>query len=124
MSTPPPPPPPPHGQPDGPPPFRPGDTPGFQPAQQGMYAGYQPVQVLRNNGLAVAALVCGIVGIIVSCFFILPVLAIVFGAIARNQIKRQPHLLKGAGMALAGLILGICGVVLYGVVIAIAVSRR
>jgi hypothetical protein len=120
MSTPPPPPPPPYGQPSGPPPYRPGDA----PYPNGTYAGYQPVQAVRTNGLAVAALVCGITGIILSCFFVLPILGIVFGAVARNQIKKQPHLLKGAGMALAGLILGICGVVLYAVLLAAVIGRR
>ncbi|MDR0594461.1 MAG: DUF4190 domain-containing protein [Bifidobacteriaceae bacterium] len=49
-----------------------------------------------TNGLAVAALVLGVIGG--------SVLAIVFGHIARSQIRRTGQ--DGAGMALAGLILG------------------
>jgi uncharacterized RDD family membrane protein YckC len=48
------------------------------------------------NGFAVAALILGILGV--------SVLAIVFGHIARSQIKNTGQ--EGAGMALAGLILG------------------
>ncbi len=62
----------------------------------------------RTNGLAVASLVCGI-----GQFFVpLPasILAIVFGHIARGQIRRTGE--KGDGLALAGLVLGWAEVVL------------
>ena len=111
----PPPPPPPYGRPDGPPPY--------QPYQNAGFGGYQPA-MQRNNGLAVAGMVCGIVGILISCFFILPILAIIFGAVGRSQIRRQPQVFKGAGMATAGLVLGICGVAIYGVLLAVTIGRR
>ena len=53
---------------------------------------------LRTSGLAIAALVLGILGI--------SLLAIIFGAIAINQTGKDPNL-SGRGMAIAGLVLGI-----------------
>jgi hypothetical protein len=55
----------------------------------------------QTNSWAIAALVCAIVG-----FFAFPaeILAIIFGHIARGQIRRTGE--GGAGMALAGLIIG------------------
>ncbi|MDR0592353.1 MAG: DUF4190 domain-containing protein, partial [Bifidobacteriaceae bacterium] len=52
-----------------------------------------------TNGLAVAALICGVIGAVGGS-----VLAIIFGHVARSQIRRTGQ--DGAGMALAGLILG------------------
>lgn len=73
--------------------------------------------VPSNNGLAIASLVC-------SFFFWIyglgAVLAIVFGFIARVQIKRSNGMQKGAGMALAGIIIGFAGIVI-GIGVAIAV---
>lgn len=54
----------------------------------------------RTNPFAVTSLVLGIVGG--------SVLAVIFGHVARAQIKRT--LERGAGMALAGLILGYSGI--------------
>jgi hypothetical protein len=54
----------------------------------------------KTNGLAIASLVCGIVG----CFWITGIVAIVLGFVARNQIEQSGE--QGAGMALAGIILG------------------
>ena len=61
-----------------------------------------------NKGLAIAALVCGILGIIGSYIpivqyftFVLAILGIVFGAKARK--------IQANGMATAGLVLGIIG---------------
>lgn len=59
----------------------------------------------RTNGLAVASLVLGIVGVLL-CFFVLPsLLAVVFGLIGINQTKNNPAQ-GGRGMAIAGLVLG------------------
>ena len=63
-----------------------------------------------TNGFAIAALVLGILG-----WSLLPVLgsvgAIVFGHLARAQIRRQPA--DGDGLALAGLLLGWIAVALW-----------
>ena len=84
----------------GPPP------PGYGPPPPG-YGGWGPAPQSRTNGMAIASLVCGIVG----CFYGVPaILAIVFGFVARGQIKREPQ--QGSGMALAGIILGIAWIVI------------
>jgi hypothetical protein len=74
--------------------------PGQQP-----YGGQRPIP--PNNGLAVGAFVCGIVGL---CIPVLPIIAIILGVIARNQIKQTGE--RGEGLALAGIILGAVAVVL------------
>ncbi|MCB0707538.1 MAG: DUF4190 domain-containing protein [Saprospiraceae bacterium] len=62
-----------------------------------------------TDGFAIAALVCGIVGFFT--FGMLSVLAIVFGAISKSRIKKDPSL-DGYGMAQAGFILGIVAIAL------------
>lgn len=62
-----------------------------------------------TNGKAVAAMVCGIVGLVVAGF-ILGVIAIVLGAVARGEINRTGQ--DGSGMATAGIVLGVIDVVL------------
>ena len=58
-----------------------------------------------GKGLAIAAMVCGIVSFF--CFgIILGVLAIIFGAVAKNKGYR-------GGMATAGIVLGAIGLGLY-----------
>ncbi len=91
--------------------------PGYQAVYQpGFQPGYQ--QQPRTNGLAVASMVCGIVGI---CTCVLSILAVIFGHVALSQIKKSGGVQKGRGMAIAGLATGYSGlalVVLYGVVLA------
>ncbi len=62
----------------------------------------------RTNGLAVASLVLGIVGIILCFLFIPWILAIIFGAIAIKQCNADPTY-TGKGLAIAGLICGLVG---------------
>ncbi len=111
--------PPPGGGAFGPPP----DGPGYPPMVDAGY-GYPPggapygyLATPKTNGLAIASLVC-------SFFFWLygigAVLAIVFGFIARSQIKRSAGMQRGGGMALAGIIIGFAGIVI-GVVLAVII---
>ncbi len=74
----------------------------------------------HTNGLAVASLVCGIV----QFFVPLPasILAIVFGHIARGQIRRTGE--KGAGLALAGLALGWAQIVIGIIVLVSFIALR
>lgn len=65
-----------------------------------------------TNGVAVAAMICGIVGLLFSPAIIaflvpiiIPIAAVVLGHIAISQLKRTPGT-GGKGMALTGLILG------------------
>jgi uncharacterized membrane protein YvbJ len=61
----------------------------------------------RTSGMAIAALIMGIVAFIF--FGPLAILAIIFGAIGINQTNKDPNL-KGKGMAVAGMVLGIIGI--------------
>ena len=94
-----------------PPPGQPyyGPQPPYPPYQQ-PYPPYAP----PTNGLAIAALVCGVGGFVVGLSFI-P--AIICGHLARRQIRQTGE--QGAGMALAGLILGYVGIALFIVLIAV-----
>ncbi len=69
--------------------------------------------VVSTSGKAVAALIFGIVGAIPFPFLnlIFSVLAIVFGSLARSEIKKNRSL-SGAGLATAGFILGLIDVVI------------
>ncbi|MGW0337474.1 DUF4190 domain-containing protein [Streptomyces sp. NPDC003011] len=71
----------------------------------------------RTNGLAIASLICGIIGLI---FFnvILGPIAIVLGAVGMRQASAK----GGAGMAKAGVILGIIDLVIFAVLLAMAAS--
>ncbi len=82
-------------------------TPGEAPPPPTQYAQVAPQR--RTSGKAVAALVLGILGLLAG--FILAVLAIIFGAIARGDTAKDPTL-GGRGMATAGLVLGIIGLLL------------
>jgi hypothetical protein len=62
----------------------------------------------RTNGLAVASLVLGIVGIILCFLFVPWILAIIFGVIAIKQCNEDPTY-TGKGLAIAGLICGLVG---------------
>ena len=62
-------------------------------------------QQQRGKGLAIAAMVCGIVSFF--CFgVILGILAVIFGGVAKSKGYK-------GGMATAGIVLGIIGLALY-----------
>ena len=84
---------PPYGQPYGPP---------YGP----------PALAPRTNGMAIAALACGIGG-----FFVFPAsfAAVVLGHVARREIRRTGE--AGDGMATVGLILGYIGSVIGALVV-------
>jgi len=65
--------------------------------------GYYPLPVVPpTNGLAVGALVCGIVEFFTLGLAAIP--AVILGHVARSQIKRTGE--RGDGMAITGLVLG------------------
>jgi uncharacterized membrane protein YvbJ len=70
----------------------------------------QPVR--RTSGLAIASLVLGIIGF--------SLLALIFGAIALNQMGKDANL-SGKGMAIAGLVLGILGLVATIVIVVVVI---
>ena len=66
--------------------------------------GYPYVQPRSTNGLAIASMVLGILWL----YWIGSVLALVFGYMAKNQIRQRGE--SGGGMATAGIVLGWIGV--------------
>jgi len=86
------------------------------------YQGGQP----PSQGLAIAALVCGILALVSCCivgFFNLPLViaAIVTGHLAIAKINGNPTAYSGKGMARGGLItgyLGLLGAIVIGIFIA------
>jgi hypothetical protein len=60
--------------------------------------------------MATAALVCGIVGLVLFFMFVVSVVALVLGLIAASHAKRSPGVGSGLGRARAGWIMGAIGV--------------
>jgi hypothetical protein len=85
------------------------------PSGGGSY-GYAPE---TTNGLAIAGFVC-------SLFFwvygVGAVLGIIFGFIARSQIRQSGNTQKGDGLALAGIIIGFIGIAIGVVLVIVLVA--
>jgi hypothetical protein len=81
----------------------------WQPSQPAYYVPQQR----RQNGMAVAALVLGIVGVLFFVVVIPPLLALVFGLVAMGQIKESRGTQDGQGLAVAGVVLGAVGLVFF-----------
>lgn len=101
---------------------QPAPTPGVAtPVNYQQPSGY--VNQQPTNGLAIASMICGIVGLMSMCVYgfgaIGGILAIIFGHIARGQIRRGQG--QGDGMAVAGLIMGYIAVGLVAVFVVIFV---
>ncbi len=81
---------------------------GYTPGPAG-YAG------ARNDGLAIGAVVVGILSLVCSWPFCLGILlgpaAGIMGFISRQRVASSGGTLGGGGLALAGLILGVIGFV-------------
>ncbi len=73
----------------------------------------------QTPGLAIASLICGILGLFL-CSIFTSIPAIITGHMARRQIKNNPTL-SGAGVALSGLILGYIASALFLLIIPISV---
>ena len=69
----------------------------------------------RNNGMAIAALVCGIAGFL--CL-IPGILGIIFGFVAKGQIRQSNGTQRGDGMATAGIVLGCIAVAITVLIVA------
>jgi len=83
--------------------------------------GYPPYEVAgrRTNGFAVASLVCAIAGFL---FFVPAILGIVFGFVARSQIRQSGGTQAGDGLAVAGIIVGFAWVVLFVIVLIVSAT--
>ncbi len=71
-------------------------------------SGYDLLRPAATSGLAIASLICGILGLVLSCMFMsfLGIPAVICGHMAMHQIENSRNLVVGRGMALAGLICG------------------
>ncbi|MFV0137726.1 DUF4190 domain-containing protein [Streptomyces sp. HMX87] len=67
-----------------------------------------------TNGLAVASLVCGVIGVFVFSVILGPI-AIVLGVLGLRQAPAK----GGSGLAKAGVVLGVVALVLYAVLLAV-----
>jgi len=74
----------------------------------------------RSNGMAIAGLVCGIVGLFIF-EVVLGVLAIIFGGIGVSRANRGAG---RRGLAWAGVILGAIDVVLFVVLLAVSAKHH
>lgn len=78
----------------------------------------------KAQGLGVAGMVCGIVGL-VFCWvpffgFILSLLGCVMGGVQLSKIKKSPESYGGKGQAITGLVLGVVGLAI-GIALTIAI---
>ena len=84
-------------QPAGPPTYPAGYAPGYSP----VYLATSN----KTNGLAIASMVLGIIWL----YWLGSVLALIFGLVARRQIRDSGGAQSGDGMAIAGIVLGLIG---------------
>jgi hypothetical protein len=85
-----------------------GPPPGYPPYPQFGGYGYPPPARSRNNGMAIAAMVCGICGFL--CL-VPGIVGIILGFVSLSQIKRTQQ--KGRGMAITGIAVGSAWIVLF-----------
>ncbi len=105
----------------------PGERPpqqfGAYPPAPPNYGGYPPPA--RTNGLAVAGLVCGIIGLVLFWVpllgLVLAILGIIFGGVG---IARANAGAPNKGQAIAGLTCGLVTILRYALVVGVAVSRN
>lgn len=91
------------------------DLPGVRTPMVAPAAPVAPVTT--TNGYAIASFVCGLGQFVAGPLTTIP--AIVFGHMARGQIRRTGE--QGSGLALAGLVLG-WGAVILGVVLIVTLG--
>lgn len=102
----------PYGQPMGTPGYP--SIPAYGGPQSPSYNGGYGQGPAGTNSMATAALICGILGVTVF-LFIGPILALVLGISAKNQIRRTGQ--EGSGLATAGIVLGALGIAFSALVI-------
>jgi hypothetical protein len=80
----------------------------FQPGTVGMAPapGALAPANATTNGFAIAALVCGVVWVL----GLGSIMALIFGLVARRQIRERGQ--QGTGLAIAGIVLGVAGICL------------
>lgn len=77
----------------------------------------------QNNGMATAALVLGIISIVLCWIWVVGIiagiLAIILAIVAKNKIKANPNM-GGKGAATGGLVTGIIGTLISLVIVILA----
>jgi hypothetical protein len=111
-NNPPPPPPPPS---DG---FPPTPSGGFPPSPAGG-PGFSAAEE-KPSGLALAAMILGIVGLFLFFIFLPSLIAFILGLVAASQLKKSGTTTR-LGMARAGWIMGAIGMVAFVAVVVVAV---
>ena len=99
------PPPPPQGQYPPPPPGQ------YPPAGQTPSGGYSMAPAKAGNGMALASLICGILG----CLAVPSVFAVILGFVGFSRGKDPRR--GGRGMAMTGIILGLIGMIVWSGII-------
>jgi hypothetical protein len=99
----------------------------YSPPPTGAYVPTVGAPAQANNGMGIAALVLGIVSVVLffacGAGILAGVLAVVFGFLGMGKAKQID---KGRGMSLAGMILGVVGVIggiLFLVLVTIGVNK-
>lgn len=87
---------------------------GYAPPPYGGYPQPRP-----GNGMAIASLVCGIIGFLVLGVILGP-LALIFGGVGLSRANQGA---SGKGMAIAGIVLGAVATVVAIIVIAVVAKR-
>jgi hypothetical protein len=92
--------------------------PGTQPALGSYGYAAPPAQApTGTNGFAIASFVLSFF----FCFYAVPsILAVIFGHVARGQIRRTGQ--QGGGLALAGLIIGYVGIALMALLLVLVIA--
>ncbi len=90
------------------------------PALAQMNAVYAPQPQRRTSGMAIASLVLGVLWI----YWIGSILALIFGYLAKKEIREANNPIEGKGLATAGIVLGWVGiatlVLMIGLIIVVA----
>jgi hypothetical protein len=74
-----------------------------------------PYVVPKTNGKSIAALVMGILSIMIPYLgFLIGIVAIIFASISLKEIKLRME--QGRGLAIAGLVCGIIGTAIYAII--------
>ncbi len=92
-----------------------------QPAWSGEQDQYYVPQQLKTSGMAIASLVCGILGLVTFCVIAPSALAVVLGGVSLPTVRRGEA--RGRGLAIAGIVLGSVGLIV-GVLLLIANNPR
>ena len=105
--------------PGGPGPY--GAAGAYPPYAYGQQMPYGAPATKRTNGLAIASLVCSCAGIL---FLGVPgIVGIIFGFVARSQIRRSNGTQGGEGLALAGIIVGFAWIAILVLIIVVAATN-